>query len=94
LASLAPRPLPPPVVMSRLSTATVPVINPGVDVSPVRPTESDRLSVPLVRKAFDLPPLNESASGARILASGRNRRRANDATREEDFGGADHREAA
>ena len=44
--------------------------------------------------AIDLAPLNESASGARILVLGRNRRRSDNATREEVFCGADHRQAA
>ena len=58
------------------------------------PKMGDRQARPIEDLFGDVPPLNESASGARILAYGRNRTRANDATREEDFSGADHRDAA
>jgi hypothetical protein len=43
----------------------------------------------IVRRT-DVPPLNESTSGARILMLGRNRRRSDNATREEVFCGADY----
>gem|GEM_PF-5623414 len=65
------------------------------------PTKEKRpqISVPLAALRFvslepDLPPLNESASGARILVLGRHRRRSDNATREEVFCGADYRQAA
>ncbi len=57
LASLAPCPEPPPVVMSRLSTVTVPLRRPAVAVFVLRPMVIGVLSAWLVRNALNLPAI-------------------------------------